>query len=196
MVDVAEAIHHLRRLLRREDVRSMSRRYFLSNGFDGVLTSVGIAMGAYLGGVASGWTVVRIGAAATVGLTTSAVWSVLEIERAEKLAETHRLERAMLLDLTDTQVHRVRVAARRINATMSGLGAFLGTLLPIVPFALEPLGLGLLDATLAAVGTGIVILFLFGSYLGSFSKQRWWWAGVRMGAAGAFVAILNVLLPG
>jgi len=102
----------LGRLLGDEDVRSISRRYFVSNGFDGTLTCIGVVVGAVLSGVPDGVTVVKIGPDAAVGLGTSAVWSVWEIERAETRAEILRIEQTMLVDLDDTRVKRDRQVER------------------------------------------------------------------------------------
>ena len=185
----------LGRLLRREDVLPIARRYFVSNGFDGTLTCIGIVVGATLSGVADGVTVIKIGLGAAVGLGTSAVWSVWEIERAETKAEIRRMERAMLVDLDDTRIQRDRAAARLLHATASGLGPLVGILLPMVPFLFAgPLSLGL--ATVASVGLGVALLFVFGAYLGSISGLRWYVAGVRMGLAGLVVAGINLILPG
>jgi hypothetical protein len=52
--------------------------------------------------------VIKIGLGAAVGLGTSAVWSVWEIERAETRAEIRRIERAMLTDLDDTAFNATR----------------------------------------------------------------------------------------
>ena len=73
----------MRRVFRKDDVRSLSRRYFVANGFDGTLTTIGVVVGAYLSGIDDGMTVIAIGLGAAVGLGTSGVWSVWEIERAE-----------------------------------------------------------------------------------------------------------------
>ena len=78
-------------LLGKRDVLAISRRYFISNGFDGTLTSIGIVVGAVLSGVPDGATVIKVGLGAAVGLGTSAVWSVWEIERAETRAEIRRI---------------------------------------------------------------------------------------------------------
>ena len=86
-------------------VDPISRRYFVSNGFDGALTSVGIVVGAYLSGVPDGFTVVKIGVGAAVGLGTSGFWSVWEIEKAEKLAEMYEIEGSMLEEMGGTRVH-------------------------------------------------------------------------------------------
>jgi len=186
----------LRRLLRKEEVRSISRRYFISNGFDGTLTSVGVAVGSYLSGVPDGLTVFKIGIGAAVGLGTSGVWSVWEIERAEKRAEIKGLERAMLTDLDDTALMRDKRAARVVNAVASGIGPLVGIVIPLLPYLFEGAALSMFDATAAAVGLGVCILFGFGAYMGSVAELDWRVAGVRMGLAGLVVAAINVLLPG
>jgi predicted membrane protein (TIGR00267 family) len=189
-------LKRLLKALEREDVRSISRRYFISNGFDGALTGVGIAVGAYLSGVPDGLTVFKIGIGAAIGLSTSGVWSVWEIERAEKRAELKRLERAMLTDLDETRVQRQKTGARQVNALMSGLGPVIGIVLPMLPFLVEGSVLSMRDAVLASVGVAVAILFTFGAYLAEISEQNWVVAGLRMGLAGVAVALLNVLLPG
>ena len=185
-----------RRLLGDEDVRSIARRYFVSNGFDGTLTSVGVVVGAYLSGVPDGATVIKIGLGAAVGLATSGVWSVWEIERAELRAEIQQIERAMLTDLDDTRIERDRQGARALQAIASGIGPTVGILLPIAPFLLEGVVLSMLEATLLGIAVGVSLLFAFGAYMGSISSQTWWVAGARMGLAGLVVAGVNVVLPG
>jgi len=189
-------VSSLRTLLEDEDVRSISRRYFISNGFDGTLTSIGVIVGSYLSGVDDGLTVVTIGLGAAIGLGTSGVWSVWEIERAEKQAELLRIERAMLTDLGDTELQQRRSSARKVNAVASGIGPLIGIILPLLPFLAHGVLFSLLEATLVAVAIGVAVLFTFGAYLGSISKQNWIVAGVRMGLAGIVVAFLNLFLPG
>jgi predicted membrane protein (TIGR00267 family) len=186
----------LARLLGKEDVLAISRRYFISNGFDGTLTSIGLVIGAVLSGVPDGLTVVKIGLGAAVGLGTSAVWSVWEIERAETRADIRRIERAMLTDLDDTRIQRELSGARLVHATLSGLGPLVGILVPLSPFVLEGTLFTMEEAALVAVGLGISVLGVFGAYMGSISGQRWYVAAARMGLAGLVVAVINVLLPG
>ena len=186
----------LRELIGREDVRSISRRYFISNGFDGTLTSIGIALGSFLSGVTDGDIVFKVAIGAAVGLGTSAVWSVWEIERAEKLAEIRDLERAMLTDLDDTRIMRQKEGARVVNAVTSGIGPLIGILLPVLPYLVEGSLLTMAEATGLAVAIGVGVLFVFGAYMGSVADIRWYVAGARMGLAGLVVALINVLLPG
>ncbi|MFB6105637.1 MAG: VIT1/CCC1 transporter family protein [Halobacteriaceae archaeon] len=186
----------VRRVFRDEEVMSISRRYFVSNGFDGTLTSIGVTVGAYLSGIPHGGTVVKIGLGAAVGLGTSGVWSVWEIERAEKRAERKRIERAMLTDLEGTVVSRDLFAARLVNALASGLGPVLAVFVVVSPFLFATWAVSMLVATLLSVAAGVAVLFALGSYVGDMADLNWWVAGLRMGAAGVVVAALNVLLPG
>ncbi|WP_323192574.1 VIT1/CCC1 transporter family protein [Halostella sp. PRR32] len=186
----------LRTLLGREDVVSISRRYFVSNGFDGTLTSIGVIVGAVLSGVPDGATVIAIGLGAAVGLGTSAVWSVWEIERAETRAEILWIEQAMLTDLDDTRVQREQRGARFVHATASGLGPLIGILIPLTPFLFEGPLLSMAEAGVVGVGLGIGILAVFGTYMGSISGQRWYVSAIRMALAGLVVAVINLFLPG
>ncbi|MFB6104935.1 MAG: VIT1/CCC1 transporter family protein [Halobacteriaceae archaeon] len=185
----------LRTLLGRSEVRSISRRYFISNGFDGTLTCIGIIVGAVLSGIPDGGTVIKLGLGAAIGLGTSAVWSVWEIERAETKADIRRLERAMLTDLDDTQIEREHQGARVVHATMSGLGPLIGILIPLVPFVFEAPVFTMVEAGFLSVAIGVTVLGTFGAYMGSISGQRWYIAALRMGVAGLVVAAINIILP-
>lgn len=189
-------LEDLRKSLQREEVRSISRRYFMSNGFDGTLTATGITVGSYLSGVSSGLTVFKVGIGAMIGLATSGVWSVWEIERAEKLADLQDVEKSMLSDLEGTEIEERKMRGRTVNALMSGLGPVISMLLLVSPFLLEGRLLTMLEATVASVLLGVLLLFAFGAYMGSISRQRWYVAGARMGLAGLVVAALNIILPG
>src|SRR5699024_5512236 len=134
-----------------DGIGPIARRYFVSNGFDGALTGVGVTVGAYLSGVPDGITVISIGLGAAVGLTTSGVWSVWEIERAEMRAEVQAVEDAMLADLSDTQVEREKSSAQVVNAVMSGLGPLIALVLTLLPFLFEGAVFSLLQATLVSI---------------------------------------------
>ncbi len=179
------------RALRDPRDRAIGRRYMISNGFDGTLTSVGVTVGSYLSGVPNGWTVVAVGVGAAVGLATSGVWSVWEIERAEREAELQRIEDAMLTDLHGTSVGSRQRAARVVHSLMSGMGPIVGVLVPLSPFLLEGTLLSMLEATLASVAVGVLILFGAGAYLARVSGLNWFVSGVRMGIAGLVVAFVN-----
>lgn len=177
------------------EIGSISRRYFLSNGFDGTLTAIGVSVGSYLSGISSGILVFQIGIGAAIGLATSGVWSVWEIERAEKLAELKELEDQMLEEMEGTEVHERKHQKRIQNAVMSGIGPVLAVLISVSPFLLVP-KISMFQATASSVVAGCLILFTFGAYLSKISGKNMLKSGVRMGIAGLVVAALNLILPG
>lgn len=185
----------LRRVLRKEDVKSLARRYFVANAFDGTLTSIGIIVGGYLSGIADGATMIAIGLGAAVGLGVSGVWSVWEIERAETSRERDQLEQAMLTSLDDTRLERDHRYSQLVLAVSAGTGPVLAIIVTLIPFMFETV-ISFDQAVLAAIGFGIALLGLVGAYMGSISKQRWYVAGIRMALAGVVVAIISIFLPG
>ncbi len=192
-----ERIAGLQRVLRKEDVRSLARRYFVANGFDGTLTSIGVVIGAYMGGtVTDGLTVIGIGLGAAVGLGTSGVWSVWEIERAETSREQAQIEAAMLTSLGDTQLTRDFRNEQIVLAFAAATGPVIGVIVTLLPFLLEGVLLSMLQAVLLSVALGVLLLGGVGAYMGSISKQRWYVAAVRMGLAGLVVAGITIILPG
>ena len=195
-MSVRGRIAEFRRVFRKDDVRALSRRYFVANGFDGTLTSIGVVIGAYLGGITDGVTIVGIGLGAAVGLGTSGVWSVWEIERAETSRERRELEAAMLTDLGETQLARDFRDAQILHALASGAGPVLGVLITLMPLALEGVVFTITQAVLVSIGIGVVLLGVVGAYMGSISGQRWYVSAVRMGLAGIVVAIISIVLPG
>ncbi|MFB6112977.1 MAG: VIT1/CCC1 transporter family protein [Halodesulfurarchaeum sp.] len=193
---MSSRIETYQELLRDEQVRSISRRYFISNGFDGTLTCIGIIVGSFLGGSQTGMEIVRIVGGGTVGLAASGVWSVWEIERAEKRTELKRVEDKMLTDLEGTELQKRRSTARKINALMSGLGPTIGMLVPVTPYFLVGVLFDLFWATVLGVAIGMGILFTFGAYMGGISDQDWIKAGLRTALVGLVVGVINIILPG
>ena len=186
----------IRRVLAKDDVRSLSRRYFVANGFDGTLTSIGVVVGAYLSGIDDGIVVIGIGLGAAVGLGTSGIWSVWEIERAETSIEQRELEAAMLVELDDTQLSRDLRNEQVVLALAAASGPIIGIVVTLAPFLFAGTVITMFQALLASIGLGIALLAGVGAYLGSISRQRWYVAAARMGLAGIVVAVLSIFLPG
>lgn len=186
----------LRRVLAKDDVRSLSRRYFIANGFDGVLTSIGVIMGAYLGGADDGLAVAGIALGAAVGLGTSGIWSVWEIERAETSREKEQIEDAMLTTLSDTRYSRDLRNEQIVLALSAASGPVIGVLVTLIPLLFEGVVFTMFQAVVFSVLFGVAMLASIGAYMGLISRQRWYVAAIRMGLAGIVVAGLTVMLPG
>lgn len=186
----------MRRVFDKPDVQSLSRRYFVANGFDGTLTTIGVTVGAYLSGIEDGMSVIAIGLGAAVGLGTSGIWSIWEIERAETSRTQRELESAMLTSLEDTRLSRDLRYEQSVLALAAATGPVLAVVLMLTPFLFVDTVYGNLEATLGSILIGILLLGTAGAYMGSISKQRWWVAAIRMGLAGLVVAVISIFLPG
>lgn len=184
-----------RRVLRRERVRALGRRYFVSNAFDGTLTSIGIIIGGYLSGVEDGRTMIAIGLGAAVGLGISGIWSVWEIERAEMGRKREELEQAMLTELDDTRIQREYRYIQSVLAFLTAGGPVLAILVTLIPFLFVGLWLSIVQAVLVSIALGVLLLGAVGAYMGKISHQQWWIAAVRMAVAGLVVAIISIFLP-
>lgn len=195
-MDPRQRLAGIRRVLGQEDVRALARRYFVANGFDGTLTSIGVVVGAVLAGQDDGFAVIAIGLGAAVGLGTSGIWSVWEIERAETSREREKLESAMLTSLGNTRYSRDLRNEQIVLSLSAATGPVIGVLITLIPFLFEGTALSMTQAAALSVALGVLLLGTVGAYMGSISKQRWYVAAIRMGLAGLVVAGLTVLLPG
>ncbi|AUX08169.1 hypothetical protein AArcSl_0518 [Halalkaliarchaeum desulfuricum] len=186
----------IRRVFKKDDVRSLARRYFIANSFDGVLTSLGVIIGAYLGGITDGLTVVGICLGAAVGLGTSGIWSVWEIERAETARERHELESTLLTSLEGTRYDRELRSEQFVLALAAATGPVLSIVFTLLPFPLEGIVFTMFQAVLVSIGLGMLWLGAIGAYMGHISQQRWYVSAIRMALAAIVVAVISIVLPG
>lgn len=193
---LGERLAGLRRVVAKDDVRGLARRYFVANAFDGTLTTIGVVIGAYLGGIVDGLTIIGIGLGAAVGLGVSGVWSVWEIERAETSRERDQLESSMLTDLGGTQLTRDLRREQIILALAASSGPVLAVLLMLFPLLFVDVLYPITVGVFASIGLGILLLGSVGAYMGHISRQRWYIAAIRMGLAGIVVGVISIFLPG
>lgn len=190
------AIESVQRVLAKDEVRSLARRYFIANGFDGTLTTIGVVIGAVMSGITDGRAVIAIGLGAAVGLGTSGIWSIWEIERAEISRQREALEQDMLVDLEDTRIARDLRLGQVMLAFAAAAGPVIAVVLMLVPFLFVDLAYDVLVGAMISIGLGVLLLGAVGAYMGLISKQRWYVAAIRMGLAGLVVAAISLVLPG
>lgn len=174
-------------------VGEIARRYFAMNAFDGVLTSVGILAGAFLGGVERAATVISVVAAAAVSMGVSGFYGAYLIERAERGRALRELEESTLSRLDDTEIGAASRYASIVIAVIDGASPALASILMLVPFfAADTVGLH--TAFYLGWGVAFVELFLLGMFLGRVSRERLLLSGLRFVAAGAISLGLSLLL--
>ena len=78
--------------IRISKVGGLARRYFIMNGFDGALTTLGVVLGSWFGGVQDPRIVFGLGLSTGIAMAVSGAWGAMISERAERLKSKKDLE--------------------------------------------------------------------------------------------------------
>lgn len=175
--------------------RSLVRRYFVVNGFDGALTMLGIIMGFYVSDRANLPIIINSCFGAAVALGMSGLTSAYISETAEQKKELRELEQAMLKNLDGSAYGQATRLLPFLIAAVNGLSPLVISLIIILPIWAATLPLKLpFDPLEFALMLALGILFLLGVFLGRTSGTNWLWAGLRTLFIATFTAGLIYLL--
>jgi len=177
--------------------RSLVRRYFVVNGFDGALTMLGIIMGFYVSDRANLSIVVNSCFGAAIALGMSGLTSAYMSETAERKKELRELEQAMLKKLDDSAYGQATRLFPFVIAAVNGFSPLLISLFILLPIWAAPLPFKLpFDALECALVLAASIVFLLGVFLGKISGTNWLWAGLRtLFIATVTAALIYFLAP-
>jgi predicted membrane protein (TIGR00267 family) len=171
---------------------------FITNSFDGLLSSLGVILGSYLSGATNPSTYVGgvVGASFTMGFFSGVVATYLS-ERAERMRELKQTERIMLHTLRGSIYERAARLVPFYVALWSGFGAIVLPVIAVLPFIFAILfklkvPIGLLVYSSAAIV--VAELFLLGVYLGRISGENVWVNGVKLAGIGLAAVLFFTLL--
>jgi len=189
-------IAQLRFLLQLTQAQRIARRYFVTNGFDGALTMMGLTIGFYSAETrVPVQVVISACLGAAVALAVSGLASAYVSESAERAKELRELEQAVVGDLQDTAHGRAARLVPLLIATVNGLAPLLIALFIMTPLWLEQAGVVLpLGGLEGAIGLAFVVLFLLGVFLGTVSGSFWLWSAARTLVVAVFTAAIIFLL--
>ncbi len=177
------------------EVGEIARRYFAMNAFDGVLTTIGVLVGGYFGGVHGARAIFIVVLTTAVGMGVSGFYGSYLVERAERDRAMRELEESTLSSLEDTTIASASRYATIVIALIDGASPFGAALIAMIPFAF----VGLVSIHVAyylAVLVGLVELFCLGLFLGSISRDRLWYSGIKLVMAGVIALVISLLLGG
>ncbi len=168
--------------------KEIARRMFITNSFDGLLSSLGIILGNYVSGTTSleSYVGTVVGASFSLGFFSGVIATYLS-ERAERLRELHRTERVMLHTLKGTIYEKAAKLVPVYVAAWSGFGAIVLPLIGVSPFLVALItGVNTPIHVLVYASAAIMIAELFGLgyYLGSISGENKLMSGLRMALIG------------
>jgi predicted membrane protein (TIGR00267 family) len=185
----------LRYLIELSHAHRIARRYFVTNGFDGVLTMLGLLLGFRLSGAASPEVMIGACLGAAIALFMSGVTSAYISEAAEKESELHELEKSMVTTLDNSAHAEAARVMPWLIALVNGLSPLILSLFILLPLFLAQqrllLGLAPLDTVL---GIALVMSFLLGVFLGRLSGRFWLWTGIRALLIALVTSLIILLL--
>ncbi|MFB6290180.1 MAG: VIT1/CCC1 transporter family protein [Candidatus Bipolaricaulia bacterium] len=181
--------------LKGEDFWKIARRYFVLNGFDGILTVLGITAGSYSTGVGNPKVLITSSLGAAIALGVSGVSGAYITEKAERLKEFKELQSNMLSDL-ERSVHKKNVTQRSIAiSVVNGASPFLCALLSTLPYFAALIGISTMEvAYYFSAGIALLLLGLLGAFLGKISRESLVSFGFKMVGVGVLTAVLSLTL--
>ncbi len=202
IVDFIKNIQNIGTYVRILEAKSIARRMFVTNSFDGLLSSLGVILGSYISGASNPTNYIGgvAGAAFAMGFFSGFIATYMS-ERAERLRELHETEKAMLHSLRGSIYEKAARLVPLYVAMWSGFGAVVLPLVAILPFIIkEVIGINIPIRSLVYISTSIILteLFMLGVYLGHISGESKLISGLRLAliglAAVVFFAFIGVIV--
>ncbi len=175
---------------------SIAQRYIVLNGFDGILTVLGITVGSFSTQVSSATVLISAGVGTAVGLLISGISGAYITEKAQRLRKFKELRSAMLSDMEGSVQEKSVQSESLVISLLNGLSPFSFALLSILPYFLA--NVGFIDmvntAYFLSMGISISTLALLGAFLGKIAKESVLIYALKMIGIGGVTALIMYTL--
>ncbi len=169
--------HLMLHILRAQNI---ARRYFITNGFDGALTILGMVTGFYISGMTDISIAISACLGATIALFMSGLSSAYLSEKAEREKELLELEQALIRDLKASDYGQASRYLPIMIALVNGFSPLILCLLILSPlFLAEQINFLFVSPFINSILIALVSIFLLGVFLGKISQTFWLWSGLR-----------------
>lgn len=184
-------LRQLQHLIEISKSHDIARRYFVVNGFDGALTTLGLLVGFYLSNNTNIHIVITACLSAAIALGMSGFSSAYVSEAAERKREFRELQSAMISDLSGSPHAKASIWMPLLIAITNGLSPLILSLIIIIPLLFSQFGYPLpFDPYEAGIGIAFFLIFLLGVFLGSVSGTFWILSGLQT----LFIAVVTIIL--
>ena len=174
------------------NVAPIARRCFVKNGFDGAMTALGVAIGAYISNASDPLWIISAGIGVSIAMGLSGFFGAYITEESERSITLKNLEKSMLKKLDKSVIGKAQRFATLWVALIDGMSPFIIAMISLIPFLLTSYGtIPFFHALYSSIGMTLVILFLLGVYLGRVSKKNILVSGFKMLLAGLCLTILS-----
>lgn len=190
-------LRETQKLLVLSNAWEIANRAFVNNSFDGILTSLGMIVGAFLSGLQEARIMILTGIGASISMGVSGSFGAYMAESAVRKAEITEIEEKVMLKEfpDDTIFDKSAKYSSYLVAIVDGLSPFIASLLCFSPFIVGSfIGWDMNTSYLISLLIIMICLFALGAYLGKLSKENIYNYGLRMLLAGVVTGILIVFL--
>jgi predicted membrane protein (TIGR00267 family) len=162
-------------------------RHITRGLIDGSLSTLGTVIGASISGDPR--VMIAAGLGGGMANAISNVLGAFTAERADVMVQLSKYEKALVgsdVDLKKTKIYEKKKRKAQKNGLIDGASTFVGSIIPMAPFAF----LGIRDGIFTATIITTVLLFCLGVYLGKLSRENLMVAGSKMALFGIAAALL------
>lgn len=185
----------IKEYMRISRVEGLARRYFIMNGFDGALTTLGVVLGGWFGGVRDPRIVFGLGLSTGIAMAVSGAWGAMISERAERLKSKRDLEKALFTNLDGSVIEKASNFAVILVSFIDALSPLAFSLAILSPYAFSWMGLlSPTEAFQTSMAVGGISLFSLGFFLGRTSKENPILHGLLMLLAGVALSLIILLI--
>ncbi len=184
------------KLLFEKSGENIAQRYIVLNGFDGVLTVLGITVGSFSARVADPRVVISACVGTAVGLLASGVSGAYITETSQRIRGFKELRAKMLTDMEGSIQEKNIKTESLIISLLNGFSSFMFAILGTVPFFLAALDIVpmLNEAYYSSMVVSGVLLAFLGGYLGRIAKESIPFYALKMVLVGVGTAALMFTL--
>ena len=175
------------------NIGDIGRRVIANNGFDGILTAMGIIMGSFFGKVTDPKFIITAGLGASIAMGVSGGWGSYLTEKAERNKEIRELEKTILKKMHNTLVQKAHNNAILVITLLDGLSPFLASFLVLIPFFIFSSAM-IMYSYYTSIIIAFILLILLGGFLGRISKESMFKYSLNMVFAGIVCMVLTTLL--
>ena len=176
-------------------ISEIARRYFIKNGLDGSMTTLGVILGAWFIEVDRPSIIVSTGLGACLAMVVSGLFGAYITEKAERRRQIKALEESMLANLDGSVHQNASDFVPALAALVDGLSPALMAVISLSPFLLSTAGiLDIQQSYIISFAVTFLMLFILGLYLGHVAEEKKILYGLGMLAAGAAISAMIFLL--
>jgi len=201
--DEADRTNPVRRIVHKANqyndianIGEIARRAFGNNGFDGILTMIGVLIGSFTSGISEAHIVIVTGMSTAIAIMISGAWGAFLTESAEREKDLDELGSSLLSDLSGSRIERASRFAALTVSVVDGLSPFVGAVVVLLPFFFSGMFPNIHMVYYTAFATALVALIILGLWLGHVAKKNMLGYALKTLLAGVISIVIGSLLNG